>query len=509
MMAKLTKNIPLHQETKFMEILPDENDVYSNLPDTVETYVSSVDPKLCGKLLKELGYVLPLPKRPQPPQQQSITFDVNTVSGGDTQDGKGNIGTEKEEEDDESSDFVWPSLGHLRRVRRIIIKPTDINCDDIPVSTEVATENGDKRKECHDCDAAETDQTRSKKEEEEKEKEGGEPSKKRKKRKQKRQLSHPGSSKPAVQLEVLLGSIAHVDSILGLNFLEHGTAIQIGNGSMDTSTENQSHSSQVAPALGKMTTKQNLQRILAQYNLHLQKRILPGRPARSQKELDEWNGTFPKNSADKHCKSEDQSILDTYQPERNHNDKSGGWWPTIYYPKQTQEYKRQSMALTGEEVRDMEWGMKEAFLDAKSSYCDKMEYLRKSSRWMEQQRNEGGKQTTVPIQEELVAGAVVICPVTKTVVSMSCQERRMQLSNWMRRKEDDSENDSTNHKENNDRGGEGFAFLDNMNPLCTPILLAIQGVSRKERKAATGYGMDSELFQTGQVRRSFLCFLIV
>jgi hypothetical protein len=37
------------------------------------------------------------------------------------------------------------------------------------------------------------------------------------------------------------------------------------------------------------------------------------------------------------------------------------------------------------------------------------------------------------------------------------------------------------------------------NPLNTPVLLAIQGVSRKERHAAIGLGMDNDLFKNHQV----------
>jgi tRNA-specific adenosine deaminase 3 len=40
-----------------------------------------------------------------------------------------------------------------------------------------------------------------------------------------------------------------------------------------------------------------------------------------------------------------------------------------------------------------------------------------------------------------------------------------------------------------------------VNPLCSPVLLAIQGVSRAERMAALCHGMDSDTFRTGQ----YLC----
>jgi tRNA-specific adenosine deaminase 3 len=40
-----------------------------------------------------------------------------------------------------------------------------------------------------------------------------------------------------------------------------------------------------------------------------------------------------------------------------------------------------------------------------------------------------------------------------------------------------------------------------VNPLCSPVMLAIQGVSRAERRAALGHGMNSDTFRTGQ----YLC----
>jgi tRNA-specific adenosine deaminase 3 len=43
--------------------------------------------------------------------------------------------------------------------------------------------------------------------------------------------------------------------------------------------------------------------------------------------------------------------------------------------------------------------------------------------------------------------------------------------------------------------------LSSKNPLCTPVILAIQGISRFERKAALGHGMESDTFRNGQ----YLC----
>jgi len=42
------------------------------------------------------------------------------------------------------------------------------------------------------------------------------------------------------------------------------------------------------------------------------------------------------------------------------------------------------------------------------------------------------------------------------------------------------------------------SFPDEVNPMCTSVLLAIQGVSRRERQNALGCGMETQEFQTGQ-----------
>ena len=50
-------------------------------------------------------------------------------------------------------------------------------------------------------------------------------------------------------------------------------------------------------------------------------------------------------------------------------------------------------------------------------------------------------------------------------------------------------------------------FPDDINPLCTPTILAIQGISRIERQNALGHGMESKEFQRGQV--SINCFIVL
>ena len=57
----------------------------------------------------------------------------------------------------------------------------------------------------------------------------------------------------------------------------------------------------------------------------------------------------------------------------------------------------------------------------------------------------------------------------------------------------------------NDRSGYKTGGIgckpEKANPLCTSVILAIQGVSRKERSAASGKGMGSDDFKNGQ----YLC----
>jgi hypothetical protein len=78
-------------------------------------------------------------------------------------------------------------------------------------------------------------------------------------------------------------------------------------------------------------------------------------------------------------------------------------------------------------------------------------------------------------------GAVIVCPTINKVVARS-------FSEW-----------STILKENENDVDVGTLLLKN--PLNSPVLFAIQGVSRIERLSALGHGMDSESFRKGQ----YLC----
>jgi predicted RNA-binding Zn-ribbon protein involved in translation (DUF1610 family) len=157
------------------------------------------------------------------------------------------------------------------------------------------------------------------------------------------------------------------------------------------------------------------------YSLQLEKRWLPGRPAESQQEREEFNKE----------------------------------WPTIYFHKQSVEHQQHELELSLTEIKAMQEGMQHAIEDATRAreFCQSQE-------------------NTVATR---VSGAVIMCPTSGRVVTRANEERKMQQS---------------------DAG-----VPDVRNPLCTSTLLAIQGVSRKERAAAVGHGMDSVAFQKGQ----YLC----
>ena len=90
---------------------------------------------------------------------------------------------------------------------------------------------------------------------------------------------------------------------------------------------------------------------------------------------------------------------------------------------------------------------------------------------------------------QFLCGAVVMNPVDGAIISRAADERRLQ---------------GISHDETNNEDALMSIFPDEVSPLCTSILLAIQGVSRRERHAALGCGMESEEFQKGRVSRPLL-----
>lgn len=83
-------------ERLFEEIIPTSTSPLDLLPDEIEIYLSQVEPKLCGKLIKDLGFHLPLVK----------VDDKSTINENDRKE------------------HIWPLLGHLRRVRRVKLNQT-------------------------------------------------------------------------------------------------------------------------------------------------------------------------------------------------------------------------------------------------------------------------------------------------------------------------------------------------------------------------------------------------
>ena len=140
-------------------------------------------------------------------------------------------------------------------------------------------------------------------------------------------------------------------------------------------------------------------------------------------------------------------------------------WPTIYFQKNTEEHKVQqehcNQFLSEAHVKQMIRGMELAIEDA----------------------------TTVGVEGD---GAVIMDPVSGRVVSTSRDELELLLS---------SRSSSLLQQQEKQEHYQPTVPLTNANPLCTAVLLALQGVSRLERMAALGYGMESEEFKRGQ----YLC----
>jgi hypothetical protein len=224
-------------------------------------------------------------------------------------------------------------------------------------------------------------------------------------------ISHSTSNESAISKSN--GSIVHLEVLLSsVEYLDH---------LLSTSDE----------------IRDQWKNIVSNYNLMVVKRIVPGRSAKSLRELNEWN-----------------SRRNEFEDELDHDPSDGdrvSWWPTLFFPEKTQEYILEKLELTEDEIQYMRNGMMEAVDDCRQHLA---------------------------LFSSAVPGAVIMSPISKSLVSTSSQERMLQ----------------TQTTSNLD--------LLQVNPLCTPILLAIQGVSRKERLsiAETNVTMDHP---TGQVREVF------
>lgn len=183
-----------------------------------------------------------------------------------------------------------------------------------------------------------------------------------------------------------------------------------------------------------------LDSILTKYNISATDLVrvpLPGRSAKTKEELHQWNTDL---------------------------------WPTIFFEKQTDEFKKGELQLSTEERTMMIEGMNAAIEDAFAARSQ-WELCCSVSESTEEEKS----------VVKGIAGVVVIDPESGLIVSRASAERQMQIGNANMGAQSNS--------------------ADRNNPMCTSAILAIQGVSRKERYNAIGHGMESKEFQKGQ----YLC----
>jgi len=153
--------------------------------------------------------------------------------------------------------------------------------------------------------------------------------------------------------------------------------------------------------------KMRLEKFENLYNLVREERLLPGRPADSKVELEEFNNI----------------------------------WPTIYFHKQSDEHKKEELELSKDDICSMIRGMKSSITDAKTGRDQYRTWLSETPEFQGPNID--------------ISGAVIINPVDNEVVSTSSHERKV----IMKAKSSPIVQ----------------IFPDCINPLCTPILLAIQG----------------------------------
>ena len=119
-------------------------------------------------------------------------------------------------------------------------------------------------------------------------------------------------------LDVLVGSVAAVDR--AIRVAEDDVVVARGGKSMSSYT-----------SLGFVLGSHGAARIVGGTKNNLVRRSLPGRPAGTRDELEEWNATS---------------------------------WPTLFFEERTTRYREDMSALTYEEARAMAAGMAEAVEDA-------------------------------------------------------------------------------------------------------------------------------------------------
>lgn len=390
--------------------------VIDELPDKVEAYVTIIEPKLCKTLLKELASFMPLVK---------VEEKVKMVRSYNERDN--NFCSDDNNNDHDAEKYIyWKNcipLGHLRRVRRHAVVEDEIKdqlIDDHHAKVSPTRGDVDEPKSITDHTSPLTEP----------------PAKRSRKQKKKgKNKSSSNNDKINIRLEVLLGAVSEIDK-----YLFH-QQVQNDNDSVQTKSKGF-----------------KLQQIIQSYNLKLNKKDLPGRPAKSQAELLEWN--------------------------------QSNWWPTLYFAKQSDEFKESELELDlmKEEYGTMTQGMKAAFSDAKMY-----------------------KEHGIEVDDEFMYGAVIICPTTAKIISTSFDEMDAIVRENSCSSSDGDGNDCHDRSEGKYQQAQNGNSMDEEKvrnllfecPLSTPVMFAIQGVSRKERKAAIGLGMDNDEFKNNQVRVVF------
>mmetsp|Transcript_13348 Transcript_13348/g.19089 ORF Transcript_13348/g.19089 Transcript_13348/m.19089 type:complete len:532 (-) Transcript_13348:381-1976(-) len=433
--TSLVENVKDREDCPFLEVFSEKEEKERNevsLPDVIEVYVSVVDPRQCSAVMKELGHLFPL--------MNGSVDDVESeflVRNGIGEDSEfktfmsvdDNINYSDGNQSSMNSNGIqsirWPFLGHLKRVYSYCIPSvTQLNAAESRSSSSVNNETF-VQTSAHDLTYGANS-----------------------KRKRSRKRSHNGISKIKMpkRIEILIGSVAHIDFILSHNTITSSTTV----------TETPHKDNIVAP-------KENLMRIISTYNLKMTKQYVPGRYAKSRDELNYWKkNMITTNSFHPHCNHELVIQPSGMKCKR---------WPTVFRDEHTESYKSEQLKLTDEEIKCMKVGMEHAIMDAK--------------RWSE---------VIICKNTESPSGVVIMDPKSQVIVSRSFDESLIQEKSFEAPTEINQVNNLTRHHYKQ-------PYLTNINPLSTTVILAIQGVSRRERNVAMGAGIDSDSFKNGQ----YLC----
>uniref|UniRef100_A0A7S1FNW1 CMP/dCMP-type deaminase domain-containing protein n=1 Tax=Corethron hystrix TaxID=216773 RepID=A0A7S1FNW1_9STRA len=144
-------------------------------------------------------------------------------------------------------------------------------------------------------------------------------------------------------------------------------------------------------------------------------------------------------------------------------------WPMLFNLERTDEFKVAESMLHEDDIQKMKYGMEKAIDDAEQGGKQWMSYF--------------SQRKIIEYNMPKIGGAIILDPFTGEVVSTASNERSMMASSNFNKADS--------------------VFPDIINPLCTPIMLAIQGISRNERNNALKYpdGMANDEFRKGQ----YLC----